>query len=258
MFRSETGHRPDMIGLPAAWWYGKIRSRVAPEVHAGQLPPDHLAVNATVKAILSGSRATRPLFEHAELIVSYLQCRLQQHFPLQGPCARKRHSFLSEQTWSLHGTVSRLRGMCGQCKFHIGRHLLAAAFRAWKGKSGSDTFLLLFHTPWLRQTRTALARFLRQLDVMGAQLRSACAADRAAYLTVCASKVNRGLEQEGAQAVRRLLGHKRKRPFAPDVLPMLLDRQGVMCTSPDQIAASLKPELMPAPLASLRPGPRHN
>ena len=114
--------------------------------------------------------------------------------------------------------------------------MLAAAMEAWKAGYTGPSFFDCYHVPWLHQTRLTHAAYCRQLEVQGWTLRKACAADRAAYLGECARQVNTGKDREAAAAVRRLLNHKRKKPFAPNVLPGLLQKDGSACTTPAQIA----------------------
>ena len=266
--------RPDLIALPNSWWWGSVKSAIAVEVHAGQVAPDHFAVTATVEVLLASHRrracprAAMPrrfdeaamsqpehrgkileiiqslpevpwhvsAHDHAAYFTDHLQKSLQLYFPLQGHRARRQHSFLTDDTWELHSTVARLRRFCAQCKLQVARHTRAAAFLAWKGGPQGPSFADLTFTPWWRRTSIAYARFVHQLDTAGRALRRACSADRAAYLTACARQIDKGMSQEGARAVRRLLGHKRRKPFAPDVLPALLNKQGQMCATPEAIA----------------------
>ena len=64
-------------------------------------------------------------------------------------------------------------------------------------------------------TSKAHVTFCHQLNVEGTRLRTACAADRAAFLEQRARNVDTGLDREAYAAVRRLLGHNRKKPFTP-------------------------------------------
>ena len=266
--------RPDYVAIPYSWWNGCIRSAVETQIHAGQLAPDHFAVTVTVKARLQVPRGTscpKPAphrrydehamlqpqnravvqhivdtipdvdwgtsaHQHAEQVVTQLQTQLQASFPLQGQRRGKRHSFLTDDTWRLHSLVSRLRRKCTACREHISRHTLAAGFWAWKGYRSLDTFSSLCFSPWLHETRCAHAMACKQLAEASKRLRAACSSDRTAFLTKCAHQASCGQDRQAYQAVRRLLGHHRKKPFAPSVLPSLLLEDGTPCQSPDEVA----------------------
>ena len=166
---------------------------------------------------MSRGRSLHSAHTHACQLIEHLQHGLQQAFPLEGRRAKRRHSFLSDATWDVHENVTRLRRACARCRLQESRHAPTAALAAWKGGVNGPPFAEHYYTPWLSKTLHAHAAFCRQLQLAGRALRSGCSNDRATYLSECARQVERGQGKEAALAVRRLLGHKRKKPFAPGV-----------------------------------------
>ena len=266
--------RPDFVAIPWGWRQGGVTSEVNASIHAGQAAPDHLATTVRVEARLLPSRcdesfaptacrrfdeeaigrtenketvarilSTIPVVdwsvnasEHASVLVNHLQCQLQHHFPLKEQRRHRRHSFLSDATWALHARVARLRCACAACRTHVARHVTASAFLAWKNSRGCLSFADYCFSPWKRQTQQAHAVYCHELGAANVLLRKACAADRADFLRGCAHKANAGQDRAAYQAVRRLLGHKRRKAFAPEVLPCLLGADGTPCDSPLAVA----------------------
>ena len=72
---------------------------------------------------------------------------------------------------------------------------------------------------------------------LGDRLRKACRQDRINYLCQLADTVQQGGLNEAYPQLRRLLGHRRKRPFTPDTLPTLRKVNGELCASPEEVAA---------------------
>ena len=69
--------------------------------------------------------------------------------------------------------------------------------------------------------------------LLAKQLKRACRVDRAKYLSTLADAVQANTEGS-FRALHRLLGLKQKKPFAPEVLPEILDEQGRVCETPDE------------------------
>ena len=276
--RNGRNTRPDFVAIPHRWRTGEVLSRVMPQIHAGQLAPDHCAVVVTTRAALACANAqpdmataprrrydehaislpanrevvrqiiaTMPdvdwhtsAHEHAAIAVRHLQEQLEQAFPLQGQRKAKKHSFLTDATWHLHAYVARLRRACANCRRQLDRHVLAAAFRTWRALHAAVAFADFCFTPWKTQAHRGHAYYCQQLYKATLELRAACNRDRARHLEDCAARANAGQDREAYQAVRRLLGHKRKRPFAPDVLPSLLQADGTECATPEEVSARWK------------------
>ena len=262
--------RPDMIAIPYDCGWGLVSSQVCTGIHAGQVAPDHYAAVVSVQvrvrpqrgrvdkpcggrrrydeAAMStpeGQACLRDIIaalpevawgesadRHAQALVEHLQHELGKHFPLHKSRRGKRHTFLTDETWKLHGEVSRLRRTCAQCRYHTARHAVAAAFLAWKDHM---SFEVLCFIPWLGQMRKVHAQLCQRLEVKARSLRDACAADRVLFLQDCAKLAEKGQDRAAYEAVRKLLGHRRKKPFAPAVLPHLLLENGDPCTTPQQV-----------------------
>ncbi|OLQ10485.1 hypothetical protein AK812_SmicGene5799 [Symbiodinium microadriaticum] len=107
----------------------------------------------------------------------------------------------------------------------------AAAFRAWS-ESNADVFFTALSSPWALQAAVQGQRQSEALRTLAKQLKRACRVDRAKYLSTLADAVQANTEGS-FRALHRLLGLKQKKPFAPEVLPEILDDQGRVCETPD-------------------------
>ena len=68
------------------------------------------------------------------------------------------------------------------------------------------------------------------------QLRAACGNDRTQYLEQLASEASGRNSKDAFAALRRILGIRRRKPYSPDVLPSLKEKDGSMCTTANDIA----------------------
>ena len=256
--------RPDFVGLPDCWGHAQVSSWVDPEIHVGQPYIDHLAAVVQVSATLqtSGGKVarspvkvdmaaltaaeSRPTLQaiidaapcipwqasadaHAAALVGYLQSALPAAFPR--PARRKRQAYLSDNTWALHTEVAALRRRCARLRAQVQQHLTAAAFRAWAGRNANILHEAL-SSPWAFQAEVQGHRQSTALRTLANQLKRACRADRAKYLSSLADEVQANSDRS-YQALHRLLGLKNKKPFAPEVLPEVLDAEGHVCESPE-------------------------
>ena len=80
------------------------------------------------------------------------------------------------------------------------------------------------------QVSSALYGF--RLGCFAKALKSRCKSDKAAYISSLADSVQMESNQAFA-AVNALLCRRRKKPFAPAVLPSVLEKDGTPCASPD-------------------------
>ena len=74
-------------------------------------------------------------------------------------------------------------------------------------------------SPWQKQANVAAALIGKCLGHLAGKLRVSCAADKAAYLERLAEQASQGNCKAAYATARKILGHKRKKPFAPEVLP---------------------------------------
>ena len=262
--RNQALTRPDMICLPDCWRDAQVSSWVDSSIHVGQPYIDHLAsvtqVRAWLKVNKGGSRpkparidakaladpANQPKLEailtaapripwnvsadaHAALLVGYLQQELVGTFAVAR--GQPRQAYITADTWELHGQVAALRKRCARLRRQCGTHLLAAAFRAWAERNAA-----LLHnaisSPWASNAVSWGQVQSRQLRDLSQRLRKACRQDRARYLSDLADEVQSN-KPGSHQALNRLLGLKQKKPFAPDVLPEILDQAGHPCPTPE-------------------------
>ncbi|CAE7942823.1 unnamed protein product, partial [Symbiodinium necroappetens] len=262
--RNQALTRPDLICLPDCWRDAQVSSWVDPSIHVGQPYIDHLAsaiqVRAWLKVNKGGSRpkparidakaltdpANQPKLEailsaapkipwnvsadaHAALLVGYLQQELVGTFAVAR--GHPRQAYITADTWELHGQVAALRKRCARLRRQCGTHLLAAAFRAWAERNA-----VILHdalsSPWASNAASWGQAQSRQLRDLSQRLRKACRQDRARYLSELADEVQSN-KPGSHQALNRLLGLKQKKPFAPDVLPEILDQDGHPCPTPE-------------------------
>ncbi|CAE7489937.1 unnamed protein product, partial [Symbiodinium necroappetens] len=138
---------------------------------------------------------------HAAQLVGYLQGALAEAFPK--PKQRKRRDYLTDDTWALYAQVAALRHRCARLRAYTQYHLLAAAFRAWSTR-GAEAFENALASPWALDA-----------SVQGQRHRDVQANTPGSF-----------------QALNRLLSLKQKKPFAPEVLPEVLDADGRVCETP--------------------------
>ena len=251
--------------MPACWAEASCHSWVDPGVNVGQAYIDHLASVVSVRFGMSFTARRVPpklrldtsairdpanhskLFHivaaapvipweasadsHAAVLVSYLQHSLQEAFPK--PPSAPTKSYLQPATWELHARVSTLRRQCARLRSAVKRHFLAAALSAWRMHDGWLLWEALC-TPW--QCRAECIGLLRgaQLRVASSQLKRACKADRAAFISSLADQVQSNTNDSHA-ALQRLLSVRQKKPFTPEVLPQLRDAAGNLCIGPQAI-----------------------
>ena len=245
---------------------GTVRTWTEASIHTGQAYVDHIATCADVSLQIcmrqGPAQARRPHFDrnamltpegkakvaaimanapvipwqvsphaHAAAIVAYLQASLTAHFP-QTRVKRFRH-YLSDDTWRLHRTVAGLRRHCVQIRHALRFHFLAAVFRAWHAQDGR-LVLRMLDSAWTREAHFAGAVQGFFLGQASRQLKAACKRDRASHYSALADDVQRDAPH-AHRAVQRLLGLRRKKPFAPEVLPELCQADGTRCTTPEAI-----------------------
>ena len=174
--------------------------------------------------------APRPAWEvsahsHVAIVTSYLQDRLTAAFPQQA--SRPFQAYLTADTWALQKQVAWLRRKCASVKAALRGQTLCAVFQAWRQGSPTDV-----DSSWLREWQVADALYGFRLGVFAKSLRHRCKEDRVAYVEGLADSVQAN-EGTAFQAVNQLLGRRRKKPFAPAVLPVVQQQDGAPCSSPD-------------------------
>ncbi|CAE7884795.1 unnamed protein product [Symbiodinium microadriaticum] len=228
--------RPDFILLPESWKTGEVQAWTEAGITAANLVIDHLATAVDVQLCVrcgpgppkdqrdridaraltcTDNReklreilkdAPRPAWEvnphsHVAVLTEYLQEKLTEAFP--APRGRPLHPFLSAEAWDLQKQVSWLRRRCAKVRTVLRRHVTIAVFAAWKGP--------VRHVPF------TYAAWLREMQ--------------AAYVSGLADEVQ-ARPAQAFGAVNALLCRRRKKPFAPAVLPSVRDKDGKPCASP--------------------------
>ena len=165
---------------------------------------------------------------HVATITSYLQKSLCQAFP---PAAKRPlHPYLSADTWDLQKQVTWLRRKCAAVRQALHTQFLGAIFFAWRRP---PTVADAGRSAWLREWQVAEALYGFRLGILVKVLRHRCKADRAAYVAALADEVQTGTVTS-FHAVNRLLCRRRKKPFAPAVLPAIREQSGALCGTPEE------------------------
>ena len=262
--------RIDYVLIPLAWRAGVVNTWTDSSIHAGQSIVDHQAavLDLRLPSVVSGCRRVRqqrrPRLDerhdpanhhvvadvlrrmpdvpwhvsahaHASLLVKFLQDELGACFPRRraGPC----HAFLGEDALRLRQQLSSARHRYARLRAHVRSQLLWLAFDSWRKRDGGVSFCTGSRSRWSCRAHFAAALYGWHVGSLAAMLRKACASDKAKYLSGLAERVASGDSACAFASVRRLLGHKRKKPFAMDVLPTLKRLDGTLCDSPCSVAS---------------------
>ena len=238
----------------------QVWSWVEPSIHAGQPIIDHLAalvsvcarivtrqgkhvvkrsrINASLLRTPEGQACATKLFAsapqvpwevgpdaHAALVVAHLQKGLQEVAAKKG--SQPKHPYLTGETWTLQRHVAGLRRRLYRIKVATRAQELAAAFAALRLGHGRPLRVCRV-SAWMQSAGDAVAQVGQALQSASKQLRAGCKADRAMYLSSLADSVSVG-GLSAHEDLRRLLSVRKRKLFAPEVLPQLLDEQGELC-----------------------------
>ena len=266
--RGDVTMRMDFVALPWEWRHGAVCSWVAPEVHTGQAILDHLAVCCDVDAPVgpcSGHSAcgrkkldeqaimdpanrgkVREIINatpavpwhisahaHASIVVQHLQTHLGKAFPAKP--RSKSHHFLSADALALRAEVTRARRDCCRLRKHVKNQMMSVVFNFWKSRGAGPDVLDFLQSPWHVQARFVGVCSASRLRCLSQKLRERCHVDRATFVESLALQMDSGDSGPAYAALHRLLGHRRKKPYAIEVLPVLKKKDGSMCADADQI-----------------------
>ena len=258
--RNQAESRIDFVAIPGMLAQSQVWSWIEPSIHAGQPIIDHLAalvsfcarivtsrgqptvkrprINASLLLTPEGRACATRVFAnapqvpwnvgpdaHAALLVGHLQNGLRDVVDSQG--TQPRHPYLSQATWALQRQVAGLRRRLCRLKAAVRFQELAAAFASLRLGHG-EPLRACWGSAWLRSAEGTQAQVGGVLQVTSKQLRAGCKADRALYLSSLADSVSTG-GTVAHEDLRRLLCMRKRKPFAPEVLPQLLDEQGELC-----------------------------
>ena len=257
--------RPDFVLLPEAWRHGRVAAWTAPSITAANLVLDHLATLADVRVLVSNkapkkpvrtanidvrsltdpanrealhtilTQAPRPSWQtsahaHVAQVTAYLQEALTQSFPR--PRKTPLHPYLSDTAWELQQQVSWLRHKLANVKSMVHRQTLLGVLLAWRGLGQGQPACAAGSSAWLRDAQFAEALYGFRLGALGRALRSRVTSDRIRYTEGLADDIQANTAGT-FQAVNALLSRRRKKPFAPNVLPGIEDENGQLCPTPE-------------------------
>ena len=263
--------RIDYVLLPDAWKVAAVNTWTDPAIHAGQPIVDHVAAildlhaHVTTSGCAARHRCRRPNLDeaailhpanrqtvldviqrapqvpwhvssraHAAILVRHLQDELGALYP------RKRrsgaHAFLSDASMDVRKRLSQARHQYARLRNQVRQQTLRLAFTSWVTRDGGGAFVGALQSPWRREAHVAAALCGWQIGTLARQLRAKCASDKASYLVDLATRISSGSDGQAFGAVRKLLCHKRKKPFALDVLPALRRLDGTLCSTPCSVA----------------------
>ena len=78
---------------------------------------------------------------------------------------------------------------------------------------------------------------VQQLGVYGRAVRAGCRRDREAYLSHLVDRLSQGPANDIFAAYHQVLGHRRRKPYQPDPLPIIKGADGALCeNAPDMHA----------------------
>ncbi|CAE7291651.1 unnamed protein product [Symbiodinium sp. CCMP2592] len=255
--------RPDFVFLPCEWADGHVTTWTSPDVVAANMVIDHVATVAEVRlhlrcsagakradtrrfhapslakpenqAVIRGilESAPRPDWSvsahaHVTTVTSYLQTELAAAFPQES--RTPLHPYLSSEAWDLQKQVAWLRRKCAGVRDMLRHQTLLAVFHAWCGSGEAESH----SSAWLRDCQVAEALYGFRLGVFAKALRARCKSDRVAYIAQLADEVQDN-KVSSFQAVNRLLCRRRKKPYAPAVLPAIVGKDGKVCDTPEAV-----------------------
>ena len=259
--------RPDFVLLPGTWNVGQVRSWTEPLVHAGHVVQDHIAAVADVLLLLSTGRtrlrertpriavsdlldpdnaskvrqilrsAPRVPFAasahaHAALLTKHVQRGMAAL--RQGRPAAPKHPYLTQATFELQQAAAAVRRALHTRQHRLKMQCLAACFKVWCGQAGGFLEEFLDNT-CVKQLRVLLTVNAAQLSAYGKAVRRACRADREAHLSALADAISSGPCDAVFAAYHRVLGHRRKKMYQPDPLPMVNRLDGTPCADAEEV-----------------------
>ncbi|CAE7858636.1 unnamed protein product, partial [Symbiodinium necroappetens] len=293
--RNQAESRIDFVAIPGFFSQSQVWSWIEPSIHAGQPIIDHLAALVSVCARIVTSRGKpttkRPRVNasllltpegqacvakvvtsapqvpwevgpdaHAALVVAHLQEGLKEVVAVQGK--QPKHPYISQETWSLQRQVAGIRRRLSRLKGAVRSQELASAFASLRLGHGGP-LRTCWGSAWMQSARGTSIQLGQALQSASKQLRAGCKADRAHFLSNLADSVSAG-GQSAHEDLRRLLCMRKRKPFAPELLPQLLDEKGELCGDHDATLARWRRHfsrleggvvLEPQSVAALRPPP---
>ena len=259
-----------MIGLPQVWQSGAIRAWVAPDIHVALATQDHFATCVSLSIQLAlpepGQRLVRARLSpealqdprnadaveaaltslpqvpwevsshaHSAIIVGHLQKHLGAIVTDTGP--RPRHPYITEDTWRTQREVTWWRRSLQRLQQHTRMQMRAALFDVWRSAIKGACAVHPLQCSWF--FRAALHELAHRYHISreSRKLRYQCRRDRDAYISDLADKVAHNPSSEVFGALHKLLCHRRKRPYAPEPLPNVLNEHNEPCADAEETQA---------------------
>ena len=133
---------------------------------------------------------------------------------------------------------SKNRSLLHRLRYQVKGQLKAICFTAWRDglaapcpHPGESPL----RCAWMRKATYSELAMQFHVARTCRELRRECRADRDRYVAELAQKVADSPCSEVFASLHRLLGHKRKKPFAPEPLPRLLTADGQVCPDVDAV-----------------------
>ena len=227
--------RIDYVLLPLCWRCGVVSTWTDATIHAGQSIIDHIAVvvdltlPTVVDACTRPQRSSRPRLDEKAILDPanrhLLECIVDAapdvpwhvsahaHASSLGPST---HAFLGPDALALRKQLSRARHGYARLRTVLRTQCLRVAFDSWLHSKRVDVRPRYDPRGWTKAANFAAALYGWDIACLAKALRKACCEDKAAYLSQLAERVSFAKDGQAFQAVRRLLGHKRRKPFCMD------------------------------------------
>ena len=268
--RNGQGCRPDMIGMPMTWHPGKIRAWVAPDIHVALAVQDHFATCVSLSIQLAlpeqGKKPVRARLSpealqdprnaeaidaalaslpqvpwevsshaHSAIVVGHLQQHLGAIVVDTGP--RPRQPYITEETWQVQREVTWWRRSLQRLQQHVRTQWRAALFDIWKSAVGGVHAVHPSQCSWFLRASLRELAHRYHISRESRKLRYQCRRDRDAYISALADKVAHNPSNEVFSALHKLLCHRRKRPYAPEPLPYVLNEHNEPCADAQEMQA---------------------
>ena len=118
---------------------------------------------------------------------------------------------------------------------HVRWQLLRVAFAFWRQRCQGPSLHDFLDSPWHVRARVVGAWNSAKVGRLAVRLKELCHEDRAIFVEGLADQIDKGDCGVAYEALHKLLGHRRKKPFSLEVLPALKKLDGTFCEDGEQI-----------------------
>lgn len=283
------GSRLDYVAIPDSWRTGTCQSKVNEDFRSGISLHDHKATQLTCSLDLEGSmdmfhhripldrpamttpegqETCREIFAnmprlpattdptiHCHVAEQYLQTELHKHFKLNRRKCKKQH--ISQASYDLvlsHRAVRRQLRACYQWK---DRTWLSLCFQNWAKAAGQEPTGFIHDPELFERTLRHIEHQCASLSMRHSdthrQLRQSLVADRRIRDEALCETIARAPLHSIWEALKPLLPKHRRGIHSAEHLPGLRDSQGLMATSPAEVAHILQDHFAAAEGGSQHP-----